>query len=187
MIRFLQKDTKIAKAIYVVIIGAASVGMVVYLIPGLMSGSAAAPDTYAEVYPHWYSKLLPLRATWSACRRSSRLARQEISQRNPQYLDNPVILNFSPSRWASSWCSSRYCSLRPPARHHRQQRRRDQVPPHRPNRRSPLPQRQVHWRRGLHQPRQRAPEHVRSRFRGERPPANRHRAAAGSTSPPASP
>lgn len=93
MIRFLQKDTKLAKAIYVVIIGAASVGMVVYLIPGLMSGATAAPDTYAEVYPHWYSKLFHS-ADVVSLQKVQQVARQEISQRSPQYLDNPVILNF---------------------------------------------------------------------------------------------
>ena len=93
MIRFLQKDTKIAKAIYVVIIAAASVGMVVYLIPGLMSGAAAAPDTYAEVYPHWYSRLFHS-ADVVSMQKVEQAARQQISQRSPQYLDNPVIMNF---------------------------------------------------------------------------------------------
>ena len=93
MLRFLQKDTKIAKAIYIVIIAAASVGMVVYLIPGLMSGSAAAPDTFAEVYPHWWSKIFHS-ADVVSLQKVQQMARQEVSQRNPQYLDNPVILNF---------------------------------------------------------------------------------------------
>jgi peptidyl-prolyl cis-trans isomerase D len=93
MIRFLQKDTKMAKAIYFVIIAAASVGMVVYLIPGLMSGSVAAPDTYAEVYPHWYSKIFHA-ADVVSLQKVQQEARQQISQRSPQYLDNPVIMNF---------------------------------------------------------------------------------------------
>ncbi len=93
MLRFLQKDTKIAKAIYVVIIAAASVGMVVYLIPGLMSGTAAAPDTYAEVYPHWWSKIFHS-ADVVSLQKVQQMARQQVSQRNPQYLDSPVILNF---------------------------------------------------------------------------------------------
>ncbi|MGA7257236.1 MAG: SurA N-terminal domain-containing protein, partial [Terracidiphilus sp.] len=93
MIRFLQKDTMMAKAIYVVIIGAASVGMVVYLIPGLMSGAAAAPDTFAEIYPHWYSKIFHS-ADVVSLQKVQQMARQQISQRSPQYLDNPVILNY---------------------------------------------------------------------------------------------
>ncbi|HEY3703812.1 MAG TPA: peptidyl-prolyl cis-trans isomerase [Terracidiphilus sp.] len=92
MIRFLQKDTKIAKAIYVVIIAAASVGMVVYLIPGLMNTAAAAPDTYAEVYPHWYSKILRSGDVVSM-QKVQQAARQQLQQ-YPQYADNPMILNF---------------------------------------------------------------------------------------------
>jgi peptidyl-prolyl cis-trans isomerase D len=92
MIRFLQKDTKMAKAIYVVIIGAASVGMVVYLIPGLMSSAAATPDTFAEVYPHWYSKLLRSGDVVSL-QKVQQAARQQLQQ-YPQYADNPMILNF---------------------------------------------------------------------------------------------
>ena len=56
MIRFLQKDNRLIKALFVVIIAAASVSMVVYLIPGLTGEGAVSADTYAVVYPHWYSK-----------------------------------------------------------------------------------------------------------------------------------
>ncbi|HWG21636.1 MAG TPA: peptidyl-prolyl cis-trans isomerase [Terracidiphilus sp.] len=93
MLRFLQQDTKMAKAIYVVIIAAASVGMVVYLIPGLMNTGVAAPNTYAEVYPHWYSKILRSGEPISL-QRVQQVARQQIQQRSPQYMDNPMILNF---------------------------------------------------------------------------------------------
>ena len=58
MIRFLQKDNRLTKSLFVVIIAAASVSMVVYLIPGLTGQGASSADTYAVVYPHWYSKLL---------------------------------------------------------------------------------------------------------------------------------
>jgi peptidyl-prolyl cis-trans isomerase D len=92
MIRFLQADTKIAKAIYVVIIAAASVGMIVYLIPGLMNTAVAAPDTYAEVYPHWYSKIFRSGEVVSL-QRVQQAARQQLQQ-YPQYGDNPMILNF---------------------------------------------------------------------------------------------
>jgi peptidyl-prolyl cis-trans isomerase D len=92
MIRFLQKDTKMAKAIYVVIIAAASVGMVVYLIPGLMNTASAAPDTYAEVFPHWYSKIFRSGDVVSL-QKVQQAARQQLQQ-YPQYADNPMILNF---------------------------------------------------------------------------------------------
>ncbi len=50
MIRFLQKDTKAVKVMFGVIIGAACVSMVIYLVPGLMDNSASNDSTvYATV------------------------------------------------------------------------------------------------------------------------------------------
>lgn len=93
MIRFLQTDNRVTKALMVVIIGAASVSMVVYLIPGLMAGGAASADTFAIVYPHWYSKVLSTGVEVSQAK-VEQVARQQLEQRNPQYADNPMILNF---------------------------------------------------------------------------------------------
>ena len=93
MIRFLQRDNRVTKAIYIVIIAAASVGMVVYLIPGLMTSNVSSSDTYAEVYPHWYSKLLHSGESVSM-QRVDRVVQQQIQQRGPQYADNPMIVNF---------------------------------------------------------------------------------------------
>ena len=93
MIRFLQTDNRITKALLVVIIGAASVSMCVYLIPGLTGGGAASPDTYAVVYPHWYSRYLSTGDSVSQVR-VEQVARQQLQQRSPQYADNPMILNF---------------------------------------------------------------------------------------------
>jgi peptidyl-prolyl cis-trans isomerase D len=57
MIRFLQsKDNRFVKAIFIVIIGAAVITMVITLIPGIFQDSSVAGDTYATVYPHWYSR-----------------------------------------------------------------------------------------------------------------------------------
>ena len=59
MIRFLQsKDNRLVKAIFIVIIGAAVITMVITLIPGIFQNATVSGDTYATVYPHWYSKLL---------------------------------------------------------------------------------------------------------------------------------
>jgi len=93
MIRFLQKDSRLTKALFVVIIAAASVSMVVYLIPGLTGGSATSADTYAVVYPHWYSRFLASGEVVTQ-QRVQNMARQQIQQRNPQYADNPMIMNF---------------------------------------------------------------------------------------------
>jgi peptidyl-prolyl cis-trans isomerase D len=57
MIRFLQsKDNRVVKAIFIVIIGAAVITMVITLIPGIFQDASVTPDTYATVYPHWYSR-----------------------------------------------------------------------------------------------------------------------------------
>jgi peptidyl-prolyl cis-trans isomerase D len=97
MIRFLQTDNRITKALMVVIIGAASVSMCVYLIPGLMAGGSASADTFAVVYPHWYSKFLATGDEVSQVK-VEEVARQQLQQRNPQYADNPMILNFFESQ-----------------------------------------------------------------------------------------
>lgn len=93
MIRFLQRDNRLTKALFVVIIAAASVSMVVYLIPGLTNSGVASADTYAEIYPHWYSRFLHSGETVSQ-QRVNQVVRQQIAQRGPQYADNPMILNF---------------------------------------------------------------------------------------------
>jgi peptidyl-prolyl cis-trans isomerase D len=93
MIRFLQTDNRMTKALLVVIIGAASVSMCVYLIPGLTGGGAASADTYAVIYPHWYSRFLSSGDTISQ-QKVEQIARQQLQQRGPQYADNPMILNF---------------------------------------------------------------------------------------------
>ncbi len=93
MIRFLQRDSRVVKAFFVVVIAAASVGMVVYLIPGLMSMGTVSADEFAVVYPHWYSRFLSSGATVSQ-QRVSELARQQIQRRDPQFADNPMILRY---------------------------------------------------------------------------------------------
>ncbi|MGC1463431.1 MAG: peptidylprolyl isomerase [Terracidiphilus sp.] len=93
MIRFLQTDNRMTKALLVVIIGAASVSMCVYLIPGLTGGGAASADTFAVVYPHWYSRFLSSGDTISQ-QKVEQIARQQLQQRGPQYADNPMILNY---------------------------------------------------------------------------------------------
>ena len=93
MIRFLQRDNRLTKALFVVIIAAASVSMVVYLIPGLTNTGVGSADTFAEIYPHWYSKFLHSGETVSMQRVSNEV-RTQIAQRGPQYADNPIIVNF---------------------------------------------------------------------------------------------
>ena len=93
MIRFLQTDNRLTKALLVVVIGAASVGMVVYLIPGLGSMGASAPNTYAVVYPHWYSRFFASGDTVSQAK-VEQMTRQQLEQRGPQYADNQMLVNL---------------------------------------------------------------------------------------------
>src|SRR5580692_6360304 len=94
MIRFLQsKDDRFVKAIFVVIIGIVSVGMVIYLIPGLTGMGTTAPDTYAVIYPHWYSRLFSSGDTVSE-QRVEQLTQQQLEQQNPQYASNPMIVKL---------------------------------------------------------------------------------------------
>src|SRR5579859_2996069 len=93
MIRFLQRDNRLTKALFVVIIAAASVSMVVYLIPGLAAGGAVSASDYAVVYPHWYNRLFS-NGDEVLQQQVELIARRQIQQRNPQYADNPMILNF---------------------------------------------------------------------------------------------
>lgn len=95
MIRFLQRDSRVVKAFFVVIIGMASVSMVVYLIPGLTGQGAASADTYAVIYPHWYSKLLSSGSTVSQ-EKVDKMARAQLQQQ--RYPDNPVILGLFEQR-----------------------------------------------------------------------------------------
>ncbi|HUB30813.1 MAG TPA: peptidylprolyl isomerase [Terracidiphilus sp.] len=93
MIRFLQKENRLTKALFVVIIAAASVSMVVYLIPGLTGQSASGADTFAVVYPHWYSRFFSA-GTVISQQKVTQLASQRVQQQYPQYAGNPMILNM---------------------------------------------------------------------------------------------
>jgi peptidyl-prolyl cis-trans isomerase D len=93
MIRFLQTESRMVKALIAVVIGAASVTMVLYLIPGLSSSGASAPDTYAIVYPHWYSRILSSGDTVTQAH-VDQVAQNQLRQRGPQYADNPMLLKF---------------------------------------------------------------------------------------------
>lgn len=85
------------KAIFVVIIGIVSVGMVVYLIPGLTGQGASAANTYAMIYPHWYSRFFASGATVTE-EEVDKAARLQLQQQNPQYADNPMMLGYFAQR-----------------------------------------------------------------------------------------
>ena len=95
MIRFLQRDNRLTKALFVVIIAAASVSMVVYLIPGLTGQGATSADTYAVIYPHWYSRFLSSGDVVSQ-QRVQQIARQQIAAAESavrRQSDDPELLH----------------------------------------------------------------------------------------------
>ena len=49
MIRFLQKDNKVIKTIFWVIISVACITMVITLVPGIFNDQTASGDTYATI------------------------------------------------------------------------------------------------------------------------------------------
>jgi peptidyl-prolyl cis-trans isomerase D len=93
MIRFLQTDNRMVKALIVVIIGAASITMVLYLIPGLGGVGSSSPDTYAVVYPHWYSRLLSSGDSITQAH-VEQITENQLRQRDPQYANNPTIVQM---------------------------------------------------------------------------------------------
>lgn len=49
MIRFLQKDSRVVKTIFIVIIAVACITMVITLVPGIFSNEVSSSDTYATI------------------------------------------------------------------------------------------------------------------------------------------
>ena len=66
MIRFLQKDTKLIKIIFWVIITVACVTMVITLVPGIFNDQTSSPDIYASIgYGGFLGRFLPASDTIS--------------------------------------------------------------------------------------------------------------------------
>jgi len=159
MIRFLQSDNRITKALFVVVIGAASVAMVVYLIPGLAGAGAAAPDTYAVVYPHWYSRILSTGDTITETR-VQQLTENELRQRNPQYAQNPMIVKFFEQQVGQKLVQQAVLTGSAQTRHLRYRRRPAPLPEHRSHGPGSLSQWHVHRRPGLPPTDRRAAAHL---------------------------
>jgi len=88
MIRFLQQDNKVVKIMFGVIIGAAVVSMVVYLVPGLMdNGTSTDPAVYATVHaPGFLGKIFG-ESTPIPSADVTRLAQQQLRQNKyPDFL-----------------------------------------------------------------------------------------------------
>jgi peptidyl-prolyl cis-trans isomerase D len=93
MIRFLQRENRLTKGFFVLVIAAASVGMVVYLVPGLVGMGSSTANIYAVIYPHWYSRVFSSGETVTQ-EQVSQKARQQLQRQNPQYAENPAIVRY---------------------------------------------------------------------------------------------
>ena len=91
------------KALIVVVIGAASVTMVLYLIPGLSGMGSTSPDTYAVVFPHWYSRILSSGDTIPQAR-VEQLAENELRQRCTGFA-NALFGPSLPRKWTTCTAS----------------------------------------------------------------------------------
>jgi len=69
--------------------------MVVYLIPDFTGQSASAADSYATIYPHWWSLYFGSGDTVSQ-QKVEMMARQQLQQQ--RYPDSPMILNLFEDR-----------------------------------------------------------------------------------------
>lgn len=64
MIRFLQKDTRLTRWIFGVIIGATCITMVIFLVPGIFNDTTTASDTYATIrHGGFLGRFLPAQET----------------------------------------------------------------------------------------------------------------------------
>jgi peptidyl-prolyl cis-trans isomerase D len=88
MIRFLQQDNKLTKILFGVIIGAAVISMVVYLIPGLMdSGTANDQGVYASVHaPGFFGRLFGESTDVKTTEVTKLAERQLQQQKYPDFL-----------------------------------------------------------------------------------------------------
>jgi peptidyl-prolyl cis-trans isomerase D len=64
MIRFLQKDTRLIRWLFGVIIGATCITMVIFLVPGIFNDTTTASDTYATIrHAGFLGRFLPAQET----------------------------------------------------------------------------------------------------------------------------
>jgi len=86
MIRFLQKDNRLVKSIFVVIIAVACITMVITLVPGIFNDQASAADTYATIRPGgWLGKYVGTGTDISTTDVQTRAAQVLQQRRWPEY------------------------------------------------------------------------------------------------------
>jgi peptidyl-prolyl cis-trans isomerase D len=100
MIRFLQQDNKLVKILFGVIIGAAVISMVIYLVPGLMDATNGtdAAGVYATVHPPGIWGRLFGESTPVNTEEVTRLAQREMQQQHYPEALMQQLLPFMMSR-----------------------------------------------------------------------------------------
>jgi peptidyl-prolyl cis-trans isomerase D len=92
MIRFLQKDNRLVKSLFWVIIGVTCILMVVFLVPGMLNDSASAADTYATIRPGgWLGKYVGTGTDISTADVQLRAAQVIQQRRWPDYA-LPIVM-----------------------------------------------------------------------------------------------
>jgi peptidyl-prolyl cis-trans isomerase D len=94
MIRFLQQDNKVVKIMFGVIIGAAVISMVIYLVPGLMdNGTSNDTSVYATVHTPGFMGKIFGESTQIKTQEVSRMAQRQLQQQKyPDFL-LPYMMN----------------------------------------------------------------------------------------------
>ena len=84
MIRFLQKDSRIIKGVFVAIIGLAVITMVITLVPGVFQDASATTDTYATVRSGFPARLYEPSTNIKESEVQQTASRQMQQQRIPE-------------------------------------------------------------------------------------------------------
>jgi hypothetical protein len=146
MIRFLQRDNRVTKALL------RRHHRRRFGVHGGLPDSrphrhgSLTADTYAVIYPHWYSRFLSSGDDGEPAK-VSQLARQQLQQRSPQYADNPMIERFYRAAGRPATGAAADSAGRGREAGHRATDDDVSQYLHQGHRRGSLPQRQVHRRR----------------------------------------
>src|SRR6202034_1557548 len=87
MIRFLQKETRLTKYLFIVIIGATCVTMVIFLVPGIFNDSTTANDTFATIrHGGIFGRFLPAQETIPVADVQQAVRRMDRGQKIPDMI-----------------------------------------------------------------------------------------------------
>jgi len=95
MIRFLQKDTRLTRWLFGIIIGATCVTMVIFLVPGIFNDSTTSSDTYATIrYGGILGRFLPAESTIATTDVQQAIRRMARGQQIPD-MEMPIYMQMA--------------------------------------------------------------------------------------------